>query len=269
MRIRAPVHLLLSGGTGRETMKRPWVIKAGGELLATPVTRARILSALRKFAKGERLVFVHGGGPQIEAELKRNNVEARFEGGRRVTTPAAMVHVERILSGEINKGLAAELQNLKVAAVGLSCRDGATIVAEPIPGLGRAARPAKVNAGLIETLVKGGFTPVLSSVGSDAAGQAVNINADDAASALATRLKAERLVFLTNVAGVRDAAGQRIPVLRIGDIDRLIRDGVITGGMIPKVQSARNAILKGVGEVDIVNGLDGIVIAEGTRIVKR
>lgn len=249
-------------------MKRPWVIKAGGELLATPATRKRILNGIKRCRKSEGVVFLHGGGPQIEAELKRNNVEARFVGGRRVTTPEAMVHVERVLSGEINKGLAAQLQRMRVNAVGLSCRDGGIVIAKPIDGLGRAARPAQVNVRLLDALVAAGYTPVVSSVGSDRTGDAVNINADDAASAVAIALKAGRLVFLTNVAGVRDALGRRIPVLKIEAIDRLIKDGVITGGMIPKVQSARNAILKGVGEVDIANGLEGIRVDHGTRILK-
>jgi len=249
-------------------MKRPWLIKAGGELLATPATRTKILKGLRKIQANERVVFMHGGGPQIEAELKRNNVEARFVGGRRVTTPEAMVHVERILSGEINKGLTAELLRLKVNAVGLSCRDGGIVIGQPIEGLARAARPWRINVGLLDTLVEARYMPIVSSVGSDRKGNAVNINADDAASAVAVGLKAGRLVFLTNVAGVRDALGRRIPILHIDTIDRLIKDGVITGGMIPKVQSARNAILKGVGEVDIVNGLEGVRVDHGTRILK-
>ena len=249
-------------------MKRPWVIKAGGELLATPATRSRILKGIKRYQRREAVVFMHGGGPQIEAELKRNGVEARFVGGRRVTTPEAMVHVERVLSGEINKGLVGELQRLRVSAVGLSCRDGALVLGQPIDGLGRAARPWKTNVAILDALLSARFTPIVSSVGSDRIGGAVNINADDAASAVAIRLKAGRLVFLTNVAGVRDALGRRIPVLRIDTIDRLIREGVITGGMIPKVQSARNAILKGVGEVDIVNGLEGVRVDHGTRIVK-
>lgn len=249
-------------------MKRPWIIKAGGELMAALPTRRKVLADLRRLQRGERIVFVHGGGPQIEAELKRNNVEAHFVNGRRVTTPQAMVHVERVLSGEINKGLAAELVRLGVPALGLSCRDAGIVMARPIEGLGRAARPEKIDTRLLAALMKSKFVPVLSSVGSDRSGAAVNINADDAASAIAVAMKAGRLVFLTNVAGVRDAQGKRIPVLRISRIDRLIEDGVITGGMIPKVQSARKAIQAGVGEIDIVNGLDGIKINNGTRILR-
>ena len=249
-------------------MKRPWIIKAGGELMAGQPVRGKILAGLKKIQRTERLVFVHGGGPQIEAELKRNNVAAHFVNGRRVTTPEAMIHVERVLSGEINKGLAAELVKLGVPAVGLSCRDGGAVTATPIDGLGRAAKPGKIRPALLAALMAAKFVPVVSSVGSDAKGMAVNINADDAASAIAVAMKAARLVFLTNVAGVRGSDGKRIPVLKISQIDRLIEEGVITGGMIPKVQSARKAILAGVGEIDIVNGLDGIQINGGTRILK-
>jgi acetylglutamate kinase len=214
------------------------------------------------------VVFVHGGGPQIEAELKARAIENRFVGGRRVTSPEAMAVVEQMLSGQINKGIAAELSVKKVPAVGLSGRDAKLIVAKPIPDLGRAAKPATTNVSLLRALLKEKFLPVISTVGSDSSGEAVNINADDAASAIAVALKAARLIFLTNISGVLDGDGQRIPLLPIGNLDGLIERGVIKGGMIPKVQSARAAIRKGVGEIDIVNGLKGIVIESGTRIVK-
>jgi acetylglutamate kinase len=248
--------------------KRPWVIKAGGELLVAGPARTQILKDLSRWHKKHPIVFVHGGGPQIEQELLKNNVPTQFINGRRVTSVEAMVFVERILSGQINKGLAAELTTRGAAAVGLSCRDAATIAAKPIAELGRAATPAKIKTMLIETLLAANFLPVLSSVGSDKEGEAVNINADDVASALAIQLRAANLIFLTNISGVLDQNKKRIPVLKTGDIDRLIKTGVITGGMIPKVQSARAAIQKGVGEVDILNGKEPIRLDGGTRIIK-
>lgn len=249
-------------------MKRPWIIKAGGELLTLASTRKKIISDLKKIQKGRPVVFVHGGGPQIEKELVKNKIPATFVGGRRVTSPAAMIVVERLLSGEINKGFVADLGQSGVNAVGLSGRDGRLVTAEPIKKLGRAGRPTKVHDQLISHLLRAGFLPVLSTVGSNAKGQAININADDFASALATKLKAKRLVFLTNIAGVLDGNKKRIPILKIGKINQLIQTQVISGGMIPKVQSARKAIQVGVGEVDIVLGTKGVNFHFGTRIVK-
>jgi acetylglutamate kinase len=247
-------------------MKRPYVIKAGGELLLPGPVRKKILAGLKRIAGAHPLVFVHGGGPQIEDELKRNNVPTEFVKGRRRTTPDAMVHVERVLSGQINKGLAAELSAASVPSVGLSCRDGLSMVGKPLPGLGRAAAVVKVKTDLLRALMANRFVPILSSVAADGKGRAVNINADDAASALAIALKAERLIFLTNTSGVLDARKKRIPVLRANEISGLIDNGVISGGMIPKIQSARNAIQRGVGEVDILNGKQGIDFNSGTRI---
>jgi acetylglutamate kinase len=247
-------------------MKRPFVIKAGGELLLPGPVRKKILSGLKQAAKRHPLVFVHGGGPQIEQELKRNNVPTQFVKGRRLTSPEAMVYVERVLSGQINKGIAAELSAANTPSVGLSCRDALSMTGRPIAGLGRAASVVKVKTDLLMALLSNRFVPILSSVAADSKGHAVNVNADDAASALAIALKAERLIFLTNTSGVLDAAKKRIPLLRSGAVADLIETGVISGGMIPKIQSACNAIDKGVGEVDILNGGKGIDFSSGTRI---
>ncbi len=249
-------------------MKRPIVIKAGGELMASDEVRGKILKDLAKWHKSHPVVFVHGGGPQIEAELIRNNITVKFENGRRVTSDEGMVIVERVLSGQINKAIAAQLVSNKVAAVGLSGRDAGLITGDPIPNLGRAAKPVAINTKLILSLLKYKFLPVVSSVGSDKKGNAVNINADDAASALARALKAANLIYLTDISGVQDKYKKRIAVLKISDIDGLIEDKTIKGGMIPKVQSARAAIQKGVGEVGITNGYRGIDLSQGTRIVK-
>jgi acetylglutamate kinase len=185
-----------------------------------------------------------------------------------VTSAKAMVMVERVLSGQINKDLAAALVRRKVPAVGLSCRDGGIMTGEIIPGFERAARPGHVHLRLITALLQNKFLPVLSSVASDKKGNAVNINADDAASALAIALKADNLVFLTNVAGVLNQNKKRIPVLRTSRINELINKKIIHGGMIPKVQSAREAIKKGVRQITIVNGHQGIKVEGGTKIIK-
>ena len=250
-------------------MIRPAVIKTGGELLSVPSARKKILSGLANWKRTGPVVFVHGGGPQIELELRKQKVPIRFVRGRRVTTPEAMVFVERILSGEVNKAVAAELNAMGVPAVGLSGRDGALLTGRPLRGLGRAAAPDKTDVRLLTTLLRDGFVPVLSSVASDAAGKPVNVNADDFASALAVRLRARRLVFLSDTNGVLDAGKNRIPILRSRDAARLIDEGVIAGGMIPKIQSAASALARGVGEVDILNGYEGIRFESGTRILMK
>jgi acetylglutamate kinase len=249
-------------------MKRPWVIKAGGELLASESARAKVLADLGKVFKKNPVVFVHGGGPQIEAELIKNKVPAEFINGRRLTSDEAMLHVERILSGQLSKGVTGDLVKKGIPAVGLSGRDGGLMTVEPIPGLGRAGKPAKVHPRLLQTLLKNKFLAVLSSVGSDKNGRAMNVNADDFASAVACALKAEHLVYLTDIAGVQNKYKKRIPVLKTSEIDGYIEDKTITGGMIPKVQSARNALQKGVGEVDIIDGFRGLDLNSGTRILK-
>jgi acetylglutamate kinase len=247
---------------------RPWIIKAGGELMGTPSIQSRVLRDLAKLAKSKPLVFVHGGGPQIELELAKNKIPNTFVNGRRVTSAQAMIVVEKVLSGSVNKDIAGKLGKLKVKAVGLSCRDGELIVAKPYPQLGRAAKPVKVNPQLLSALVSSGFLPVISSIGTDGKGGAVNINADEAASALAVATKAKHLIFLTNISGVKDKNMKTISTLKIGRIDGLIGDGTITKGMIPKVQSARKAILEGVGQVNILNGTKGVSLAAGTAILK-
>jgi acetylglutamate kinase len=248
--------------------RRPWIIKAGGELMGTPSIQRRILLDLAKLAKSKPLVFVHGGGPQIETELAKNKIPNKFVSGRRVTSPAAMIVVEKVLSGSVNKDIAGKLGALKVKAAGLSCRDGNLVVAKPYPRLGRAAKPVKVNPGLVMALVSAGFLPVISSIGTDGKGGAVNINADEAASALAVATKAEHLIFLTNISGVKDKKMKTIARLKISGIAALVNDGTITKGMIPKVQSARKAVLAGVGQVNILNGTKGVRLASGTAILK-
>lgn len=243
-----------------------WVIKAGGDLLARPAARRRVLSDVARLARRHNVVFVHGGGPQIEAALTKAGISHRFVKGRRVTSPKAMEIVEAVLSGTVNKQITADLCRKGVKALGLSGRDAGIVQARPLPWLGRAAKPTAVRAKVLKDLVSHGFTPIISTVSSDTAGRAVNVNADDAASAIAIALRATRLVFLTNVPGVLDSNRVRIPTLSAKRIQSYIDDGTITGGMIPKVQSCREAIRRGVGEVDILHGEKGVNPSSGTRI---
>jgi acetylglutamate kinase len=248
-------------------MKRTTVIKFGGSLLSDKKARTRFLRDVAALARRESVALVHGGGPEISAALERMGVKAKFVRGRRVTDDAAMVVVEGVLSGQVNKTLVGELRSFGRKAVGLSGRDGDLLLARAVPGLGRVGEPAKANPAVVRTLLKAGFLPVISSVASDSMRRAINVNADEAAAAIAAALKADRLVYLTDVPGVLDAAKKTIPVVRCGGIAKLISDEVITGGMIPKVLSCRNAIRRGVREIDIVDGSAGLTAMRGTKIL--
>jgi acetylglutamate kinase len=248
-------------------MKKVWVIKFGGSLLSNDNARRGFLKQAAILARRHPLVLVHGGGPEINAALEKQNIRPKFVKGRRVTDDAVMAVVEQVLSGQVNKKLVGELNALGVKAAGLSGRDGDLLATKPVKDLGRVGLPAKVSPHILKALLAGKFLPVMSSVGFDSKRRAINVNADEAASAVAIALKAERLVYLTDVAGVLDARKKTIPVLRIGKIQSLIKDEVITGGMIPKTMSCKNAIQKGVGEIDIIDGNAGLLKMKGTRIL--
>jgi acetylglutamate kinase len=243
------------------------VVKFGGSLLSDAKARGAFLRQAAALSRRRALVLVHGGGPEITAALEKTGVKPKWVHGRRVTDDAAMAVVEGVLSGQVNKLLVGELSALKVRAVGLSGRDGGLIRARAVPGLGRVGEPVGSDPTLLHILLKGGFVPVVSSVAADKKGGALNVNADEAAAAVAAALKADRLVYLTDVPGVLDAAKRTIPVVRCGAVQGLIDDGVITGGMIPKTISCRRAIERGVREIDIIDGRAGLLKMKGTRML--
>jgi acetylglutamate kinase len=243
-----------------------WVVKFGGSLLSDQKARQAFLKDAVRLAQKNPLVLVHGGGPEINAALDKNGIVSTWVNGRRVTDDAAMSVVESVLSGQVNKNLVGELNALGAKAVGLSGRDGGLLKAIPVPELGRVGEPAQVNPLLILVLVRAGFLPVLSSVAAGRDFGALNVNADEAASAVAIALKARRLVYLTDVPGVLDAQKKTIPTIRIADIKKLIDTHVITGGMIPKVLSCKNALKKGVAEINIVDGRAGLPKLLGTTL---
>jgi acetylglutamate kinase len=248
-------------------MAGEWVVKFGGSLLSDAKARREFLRQAAALSRRKPLVLVHGGGPEINAALAGRNVKPVFVRGRRVTDDAAMAVVEQVLSGQVNKGLAADLTSFGARAVGLSGRDARLLLARPVRGLGRVGEPARVFPAVLKTLLKAGFLPVVSPVASDARLRPLNVNADEAAAALAASLKAARLVFMTDTPGVLDADGRTIPLLRWRDAAALIRRKTITGGMIPKVLSCAAALDRGVGEVDILDGRAGLAAMKGTRLL--
>lgn len=213
-------------------------------------------------------VIVHGGGPQIAAMLKRLGVESTFVDGLRVTDRETVDIVEMVLAGAINKQIVSAINTQGGRAVGLCGKDARLLVCEKItrtrrdPGsaieqvvdLGFVGEPREVNPGVLETFLKSDFIPVVAPVGVGRQGETYNVNADTAAGAIAGALKAERLLLLTDVEGVKDAEGDVITDLSPEQCRRMIEDGVIRGGMIPKVQTALEAVEQGVGASVILDG---------------
>ncbi len=238
------------------------LIKLGGTLLDAPELRASLAAQIAEQSRrGVELVVVHGGGKQMTRFLAERGVESRFVGGLRVTTPETMDAVLKVLAGSVNQELVAALTAAGLRAVGLSGVDGSLVEAEPMdPALGLVGRIRRADPALLDLLVSHGFLPVVACVAGDGRGQMYNVNADQMAAACAAGWHAERLIFLTDIAGVLDAAGAVPPVLTAARCGRLIAEGVATGGMQAKLNAATAALDGGVAGVDIAPGaLPGIL----------
>ena len=213
-------------------------------------------------------VIVHGGGPQINQLLSQLDVGTEFVGGLRVTDEATVKVVEMVLAGAINKEIVAAINQAGGLALGLSGKDANLIVAEKhLPrirdaetgvereaDLGFVGRPVEVNPGVLERFIASDYIPVVAPVGVGRSGETYNINGDTAAGAIAAAMKAERLLLLTDVEGVKDAGGQVLSELDGEAVARLTAEGVIGGGMIPKTETALAAVTGGVGATVILDG---------------
>jgi len=216
---------------------------------------------LMKFV-GMKPVVVHGGGKDINAFLERLNIQSRFVDGLRVTDAPTMEVVEMVLGGKINKELVAILQSLGGEAVGLSGKDGGMLMCERAKSstgkdVGLVGKIVKVNSAVLETLDRDQFIPVIAPLGLGRDGKTYNVNADDAAAAIAGALKAEKLVYLTDVPGIlkkKNDPTSLISSLTVKDAKKLVKSGAIAGGMIPKVGSCMEALRKGVGKTHIIDG---------------
>jgi acetylglutamate kinase len=211
------------------------------------------------------VVLLHGGGRHIERLLRALGIASRFVDGRRETSPAAMEVVEMVLSGAVNKSLAAELTRAGVPAVGISGRDGGLLSAERAEGLGRVGIRVRARPEPVLGLWGAGFVPVVSPVSTGPEGESLNVNADEAALGLATALGARRLVYLSDVDGVRVGDGLA-EALVAAAAERLVADGTIADGMALKVRTALAACRAGVPEVIIAgrSRLEGTF--PGTRL---
>jgi acetylglutamate kinase len=224
------------------------VYKVGGPALED----AGLIGPLAQEVKraGAEVVLVHGGGRHIERLLKTLGIESRFVNGRRVTSPEAMEVVEMVLSGVVNKELAAGLTRNGVRAVGVSGRDADTIRVRLEADLGRVGLPERVSTDLVKALWQAGLVPVVAPVSNGPSGEAVNVNADEAALGIARAVGASSLVYLSDVDGVR-LGGEAVASLSAEQAARGIADGTIAGGMALKVQVALAAAQAGIAEVVI------------------
>jgi acetylglutamate kinase len=243
------------------------VIKYGGHAMGEEETArifARDIVLLEQTAINP--VVVHGGGPQIAAMLNRLGIKSQFAGGLRVTDAATVEIVEMVLAGSINKQIVSHINQAGGKAVGLCGKDGNMVRARkagsPASGaagadvvdLGFVGEPEKVDTTVLDQIIGRELIPVLAPIAAGANGETYNVNADTFAGYIAGALKAKRLLLLTDVPGVLDKDGKLIPEMSVHDVRRLIADGTISGGMIPKVETCITALEQGVEGVVILDG---------------
>jgi len=235
------------------------VVKYGGNAMINDELKEAVMGDIVLLSLiGIKIVLVHGGGPEITDMLKKINKESRFVDGLRVTDKESVDIVQMVLAGKINKNLVNALQLKGGKAIGLSGMDGHMIKAVQMrPELEYVGEVTEVNTQPILDVLEMGYIPVISTVGCDNEGNVYNINADTAASRLAGALKAESLISMTDIAGLlrdKDDPSTLISKVYVSDVGELVRDGVISGGMIPKVECCIEAIRQGVHKVFIIDG---------------
>jgi acetylglutamate kinase len=244
------------------------VVKYGGHAMGDPALAeafAKDIVLLKQ--AGVNPVVVHGGGPQIASMLKRLQLKSEFVHGLRVTDKATVEVVEMVLAGQINKEIVSAINRQGGKAVGISGKDANLMIARKVTELpdpetgvvqpvdiGFVGDPSTVNAEIIDVITRSDLIPVVAPIGVSESGETLNINADTFASALASAVKAKRLLLLTDVEGVLDKEMKLIEQLSVAEARALIRDGTITGGMIPKVEGCIEVVESGVEAVVILNG---------------
>ena len=246
-----------------------FVIKFGGHAMGEPElteTFARDVMLIKQV--GIHPFVVHGGGPQIGEMLAELGIESRFEGGLRVTDKATVEVVEKILAGTINKQIVTAIKSAGGNAVGLSGRDGGLVEArklkrrragansniERVLDLGFVGEPTRINPHILEPFSTTDVIPVIAPIGIGPDGETYNINADTVAGAIAAAIGATKLILLTDVDGVRDKRGRLVPKVTARAARTLLKDGTVTGGMIPKLETCLTAIKGGTGAAHILDG---------------
>ncbi len=250
------------------------VIKYGGNAMTESSLKDRFAQdvVLLKYV-GINPVIIHGGGPQIDKMLDRLGIESKFLYGVRITTEAAMEVVEMVLAGKINMEITDLINRHGGSAVGLSGKDGGLILSKPLTvkawaetlerdfdeeeaasNFGFVGDIEKVDPSLIHKLQEDHYIPVIAPIGTDREGNTYNINADLVAGAIAGALRAEKLLMMTDIKGIRDANGRHLSTVSRKDVQRMVKRGTITEGMLPKVHACLDALEHGVGKAHIIDG---------------
>ena len=231
------------------------LIKLGGSLLDDAESRGRLAAEIAGVVGKVSAVIVHGGGRQMTRFLADRGIESRFVNGLRVTSPEVIDAVLKVFAGSVNTKLVAALRAAGSRPAGLTGIDGGLVLAEPMgQEYGLVGRIIASNPRILETLTEGGFLPVVACVAGDDQGHIFNVNADQMAASCAGAFHAQKLVFLTDVEGVRDAAGCITPDLTVEGARELISNGTASGGMQAKLEAAMSALEKGVEEIHIAAG---------------
>ena len=239
--------------------KKTVVIKYGGNAMINEDLKKSVMHDLVLLTTiGIRVVLVHGGGPEISKTLDKMGIESRFTNGLRVTDKETANVVQMVLAGKLNKDLVCQICNLGGHAIGLCGLDGNMIKCRPLDEEhGFVGDITEMNMDVVEEALEHAFIPVISTIGYDESGNCYNINADTVAAAVAGKLKAEALISMTDVAGLlrdKDDESSLIHRVYISDVPGLIADGIIRGGMIPKIDSMTQAIREGVKRAFIIDG---------------
>lgn len=267
------------------------MIKYGGNAMTDALVQLELLRKVAELdAGGYRLVIVHGGGPFIREALDSAGIVSEFIDGHRRTSPLAMEHVEMALKGKVNGRLVGLLNSIGCRAVGLSGKDGRLVVAgkrrhtRTVNGrkedidLGRVGDVSKVDTALLELLLEGGFLPVIACLATDGSGRDYNINGDLFAGHIAGALEADDFLVLTDVDGLFrdiDDPASLMKEIPVKEISGLVREGVVQGGMLPKLEACQTALVNGAGTARIINGTKPEQLTSalgqasvGTRILK-
>jgi acetylglutamate kinase len=250
------------------------VIKYGGHAMTDPSLKERFAQdiVLLKYV-GLNPVIIHGGGPQIDKMLDRLGIEAKFRHGVRITDEVTMEIVEMVLAGKINMEIVDLLNRHGGSAVGLSGKDGGLMLTRPLTAkawaeslekeledgdenedFGLVGDVPSIDPSLLLNLQQDHYIPVIAPIGTDREGTTYNINADLVAGAIAGSLRAEKLVMMTDVKGIRDAKGRHLSTVSRNDVQRMVKKGTISEGMLPKVHACLDALGDGVGKAHIIDG---------------
>jgi len=246
----------------RKLAKKTVVIKYGGNAMNEEATAGIMQDVAMLKIVGVNPVLVHGGGPEINALLDKLHIKSQFHKGLRITDKASMEVVQMVMAGKINKNITSALASLGVKAIGLTGKDAALITVKKLPpqdgvDLGYVGEVTGINTKLIRMLCEDEFVPVIAGIGTDEHGESYNINADTVASEVAAALNAEKLIYLTDIDGIRrieNDPSTLISEISVAEINRMIESGQIAGGMIPKVKGCINGVERGIGRVHVING---------------